>query len=372
MRSGSPSVLVLALLAGCAPAESPSGRYHGVVEIQEVRVGSKLGGRVAETPVPEGSLLKAGQVLARFESPEAEARREEAKARVREAEAALAAARAGPRTEEKAAAGAAEEAARAHLALLRAGPREEEVRAARFDLASAEAERARAEEDLARKSDLLRSSVATRDEVDAARAARDRLVSRRDAAQARLDLLLAGSRREEIEQAAAEARRLEALAALLEAGTRPEEIAAAEARLDAARARLAQAEADLSENLVRAPEDALLEVLAVRKGDLLAPGAPVARLHRASDLWVKVFVPETSLATVAVGQAATVSVDGLPGRTFAGSVAWIAAQAEFTPRNVQSADERRHQVFAVKVRVEDPQGVFRSGMAAEVAFAGAR
>jgi multidrug resistance efflux pump len=110
----------------------------------------------------------------------------------------------------------------------------------------------------------------------------------------------------------------------------------------------------------------VLEVLSVRKGDVLSPGAPVARLHRASDLWVKVFVPETEIGRVAVGQSAEATVDSFPGRKFAGKVSWIAAQAEFTPRNVQSADERRHQVFAVKVVVADPEGVFKSGMAAEV------
>jgi HlyD family secretion protein len=107
-------------------------------------------------------------------------------------------------------------------------------------------------------------------------------------------------------------------------------------------------------------------VLAVRKGDVLPPGAPVARLHRAGDLWIKVFVPETEMGKVAVGQSAEATVDSFPGKRFRGTVSWIAAQAEFTPRNVQSAEERRHQVFAVKVVVADPDGVFKSGMAAEV------
>jgi multidrug efflux pump subunit AcrA (membrane-fusion protein) len=87
---------------------------------------------------------------------------------------------------------------------------------------------------------------------------------------------------------------------------------------------------------------------------------------RADDLWVKVYVPETELGKVRLHQEVEVTIDSYPGRTFAGTVVQVASASEFTPRNVQSADERRHQVFGIKVRVPDPQGVFKSGMAAEV------
>src|SRR5262249_61381527 len=90
----------------------------------------------------------------------------------------------------------------------------------------------------------------------------------------------------------------------------------------------------------------------------------VVRVLRADDLWVKVYVPETDLGRVRLGQKVEVSVDGYPGRHFAGTVEQVAAESEFTPRNVQSADERRHQVFGVKVRVANPDGMFKSGMAA--------
>jgi multidrug resistance efflux pump len=81
---------------------------------------------------------------------------------------------------------------------------------------------------------------------------------------------------------------------------------------------------------------------------------------------VKVFVPATELGNIRTGQAVGVTVDSHPGRRFEGTVIHVASVSEFTPRNVQSPDERRHQVFAVKVRVADPDGVFKSGMAAEV------
>jgi len=372
-----PPLLLLAvssavLLSGCDVGQTAgSGRYHGVVEIQEVHVGSKVGGRVAETPVAEGTVLKAGDVLVRFEVPELEAARAEGEVRLKIAEADLARARNGARPEEIAAARAAVESARSRAAMMRAGARPEEIAAARADLDAAAAELKVAEEDLVRNERLLAERVSTRAELDAARAARDRAKGRHAAERARVDLLLAGNRKEDVDGAEAEVRRREAEEALLLAGTRAEEVAAAAARVEGARAALRTVDVDLAEAVVRAPEPAVLEVLSVRKGDVVAPGAPVARLHRTGDLWVKVFVPETEIGKVRLGQAAEATVDSFPGRTFTGTVSWIAVQAEFTPRNVQSADERRHQVFAVKVVVADPEGVFKSGMAAEVAL-GAR
>ena len=108
-------------------------------------------------------------------------------------------------------------------------------------------------------------------------------------------------------------------------------------------------------------------MLAVRKGDVLAPNGPVARLLRTADVWVRVYVPETQLGKIHLDQEVQVTNDSYPGRRFTGRVIQIAAESEFTPRNVQSADERHHQVFGVKVRVDDPEGVFKAGMAASVA-----
>jgi multidrug resistance efflux pump len=153
---------------------------------------------------------------------------------------------------------------------------------------------------------------------------------------------------------------------LLLAGTRTEDVAEAEARVAEARGKLREVDATLREAAVTAPERVVVEVLAVRKGDLVPPNQPVVRVLRADDLWVKVYVPETDLAKVRLGGRAEVTLDGYPGRRFPGTVVHVAGESEFTPRNVQSVDERRHQVFGVKVRVADPEGIFKSGLAAEV------
>jgi HlyD family secretion protein len=153
---------------------------------------------------------------------------------------------------------------------------------------------------------------------------------------------------------------------LLLAGTRAEDIASAEARAAEARGKLAEIEANLKEAEVVAPERVVVDVVAVRSGDLIPPNTPILRVLRAADLWVKVYVPETELGKVRLNEDATVTVDAYPNLRFDGQVMHISAESEFTPRNVQSADERRHQVFGVKVRVPEPKGVFKSGMAATV------
>lgn len=293
-------------------------RLPGVVETQEVRLGSKIGGRVAEVYVAEGDLVEAEQKLVRFEVPELEAQREQLAAQLKATE--------------------------WELTKLRKGPRAEEIRQARSNLESAEADLKFAREDFIRIEKLFRQGGATRAEYDLARAARDRAQGRSDEAQAGL--------------------------ALLEAGTRPEEIAMAEARVAEIRGKLNEIEANLKEAVVRAPGPAVVEVLSVRKGDIVPANQPIVRVLSAEDIWVKVYVPETKLGKVRVGGAVEVTVDAYPGRRFAGTVTQIASESEFTPRNIQSVEERRHQVFGVKVRVAQPRDpkerVFKSGMAAEV------
>lgn len=337
----------------------------GTVEAQEVHLGCKSGGRVAAVLVAEGALVRPGQTLVRLEAPELEAQRQQAEGNLRAAEAELEKARAGARAEEKEAARQAVAAAEARWRRLRKGPRDEEVRQAEADLDATEAELRLARQKYDRATRLV-SVGASQEEHEVAAASLARLHAQARSARARLDLLKAGTRPEELDEAVAELKRARAQYELLLAGTRSEDLAAAGARVLEARGKLTEAEDRLREAEVRAPERAVVEVLAVRPGDLVAPNQPLLRVLRADDLWVRVYVPETELSRVRLGQKVEVRVDGYPGHCFAGTVTQIAGVSEFTPRNVQSPDERRHQVFGVKVRVADPQGIFKSGMAAEV------
>ncbi|HVK16878.1 MAG TPA: efflux RND transporter periplasmic adaptor subunit [Fimbriiglobus sp.] len=338
-------------------------RLPGTVEVQEVRFGSRVGGRVGAVHVREGQTVEAGTVLVTFDAPELVARRDQAKQKLAAAVAAQARADHGPLREEIAEAKAAADSARAKYTMTTAGYRDEEKRKAESELAAALADETLAEKDYARIRELPASSGTER---DLARANLDRARSRVKAAQAARDLVEEGYRAEEIAGAKAELDRWTARYELLRRGTREEDKAAAYAATEEARARLAEAETDLRETTVIAPEKCVIETVSVRAGSLVPPGQPVVVALRADDLWVKVFVPATELGRLKLGQGVEVGVDSHPGRRFAGEVIQIADMSEFTPRNVQSLDERRHQVFAVKVRVADPEGVFKSGMAAEV------
>jgi multidrug resistance efflux pump len=342
----------------------------GVVEIQEVRLGSKLGGRVAEILVAEGDTVEANTPLVRFDVPEVRAQRDQWLARLGQAQAELAKAVAGPREEEKEAARATVLAARQRYERVRRGWREEELRQAASELESAEADVRLSRQEFERLDELRRqnSRAVTSSEYDAARAARDRALGRYQAAKARNDMLHTGSRPEDIAEAEQEWKRAEANLRLLEAGTRKEDLEAARQRVTEAEARLREIDISLKEAVVVAPERVSIQVLAVRPGDLVPPNQPVIRALRASDLWVKVYVPETELAKLRVGQGARVTIDGLGDREFTGTVFHISSISEFTPRNVQSAEERRYQVFGVKVRVADAEGVLKAGIAAQVLF----
>jgi HlyD family secretion protein len=106
--------------------------------------------------------------------------------------------------------------------------------------------------------------------------------------------------------------------------------------------------------------------LAVRKGDVVTPNQPVIRALTMQDRWVKVFVPSTDLGKVRMHQKVEVTCDSYPNKRFPGEVIQVATISEFTPRNIQTVDERRYQVFGVKVRVDDNGEVFKAGMYAQV------
>lgn len=150
-------------------------------------------------------------------------------------------------------------------------------------------------------------------------------------------------------------------------GTRAEEIAGARAELARQEALLDRLARRAAELRVVAPVAGRIEAFDLRPGDLVAANQPVAVLLEPSELWVRVYVPETRLGQVAVGQRVELEVDSFPERRFAGEVVELRHRAEYLPRNVQTVDQRADQVFGVKVRIADTADL-RPGMAARVSF----
>ncbi len=342
----------------------------GSLEAREIQVGSRTAGRVEKVFVLEGQRLEPGQPILAFEPWDVLARRDEAKASLARADAGLAELVAGPRAEDIAEARAAAVAAERQLEVLREGSRPQEIAEARASAEAARSEAENAQATAARYETLFREGVVSRQQLDDARNRARTAAEQASAARERLRLREAGNRPAEIEAAAARLAEARARLARLERGTRPEEIARARADVAAARARLAAEAVSVGELMVRAPADAptILEVFDMRPGRLVRVGEPVATLVEPS-LEVRVFVPEPSLGAVTVGMPVSVSVPAA-GRTVRGVVTQVATQSEFTPRTIQTAEDRIYQVFAVKIRLdEEVSRTLRAGMAADVAFA---
>lgn len=369
-------LVVLALISVAAAWKFLSGRSEsnklvlsGTIEADEIHVGSKVSGRVAEVLVTEGQEVKQGQPLIRFERYDLDARRTDAVAAVAQAEANYQKTLSWFRPEEVAAARAQAEAAWMSYEMARNGPRKQEIDMARAELNAADADYQVARATLARIERLARDGVQSKQDYDNAKAAFDRASAGRDSARQKLDLLLAGTRTEEIARAERQFKQAAANRELVERGARKEDIEAAKAQRDRARAGLAQIETQFAELEVKAPANAVIEVLQIRPGDVIAPNSPVATLVEVDRLYVRVYVAEPDKALVQPGDEVSVKIDSANGKSFKGKIEHIASRGEFTPRNIQTRSEREHEVFAVRVRLDNSSRTLSAGMSADVSIA---
>ncbi|GMU81447.1 MAG: hemolysin secretion protein D [Planctomycetota bacterium] len=358
--------LALIAVAALALSQRSGGppTVSGIIEAHDIRLGSRVGGRVREVGVEEGQAVARGDALVVLEPYDLNERLAGAEAALGAARARLARLEAGFRDEEKAQARAARDRYKSVLEKLRAGLRPLELQIYRDKLAVAEADLSKAQFDYEKIKHLDEQGNAAPDEmVERTRALE---VARARLAQARDELALAeeGTRAEEVAEAAALLAGAEAALQLAETGSRPEEIAEARANVDAADASVAAVRRQLEELTIVAPGAGVVEAVELRPGDLIPANAPVVTLLDLSDLWVRAYVPERS--KLAVGAEVEVRVDALGARTLKGRVSFIAREAEFMPSNVQTPEERSKQVFRIKVELRDEKGELRPGMAVDV------
>jgi multidrug resistance efflux pump len=364
---------VLLVAAGCVGLwlwldRSPADEIllGGYFEAEQIQVGSKLGGRVAEVFVEEGSDVQAGQALVVFETDEVEAQLAEARADLDQANAKLAELKAGTRPEEIQQAVARVGKLKERLTMFERGPRPQEIEQARLMNERSKAEYENALATYERQLALAERNATARETLDAARKTMETTLRTMEADRQRYELLKEGYRTEEIAMAGHELEEAEAALELARKGPRAEEIEQAQAAVEAAQARIRRLEVQLKEGTVTAPLPCIVEAFDLEPGDLIVPGAPLATLVRKDQLWVRAFIAETDLGFVHENQRVTILVDSFPARRFDGSVLRVNRLGEFTPRNVQTFKERQDMVFGIKVRVEDPQGELRPGMAATV------
>ncbi len=340
----------------------------GFVEADEVRVGSRVGGRVAEVLAAEGQRVTTGQRLFTLDPFDWQERLAEAQAQLAAFQAEHDRLKTGYRVEEIAQARAKRDRAAAVLAKLTAGPRAREIEIAGERLNMAKANLDLATSEYERVKNLRAEESAAKVEYD--KAVREFKHSQAEAAAAEQELALLeeGTRKEELAEAQAALNEAEAALALLERGFRAEDITEAAAHVDAAKAQVAAIETQMRELTVVSPYDCVVEAISLRPGDLVAANAPALTELDYSRLWVRTYVPESRLGDVRLGQRVPVRVDSFPDRKFMGRLTFLATEGEFTPRNIQTPEERSKQVFRAKVTLEEGTDVLRVGMGADVLF----
>jgi HlyD family secretion protein len=315
------------LVAGCRekPPENRV-RVSGHVEADDVQIAPEVGGRVLELKVREGDRVSAGDLVARLDT--------------RDTELALARARADRAQTD------------AQLRLLVAGSRPEDIRqaqaqatAASADVAAAEAELANAQADFERYEALLSANAGSRK-------ARDDAQARRDVAQ------------QKVEAAKERARANLATAARVKAGSRREEIDAARARRASMDAQIATYEKAMADATITSPVGGVVTEKLVNVGELVAPRTPLAVITDLDHAWGEVFVDEPVVPRLRLGQPGTIHTDA-GGHGIPGKLTFISPRAEFTPRNVQTAEERSRLVYRIKVSVDNRSGVLKPGMPVE-------
>jgi HlyD family secretion protein len=287
----------------------------GTVEATEADLGFQVAGRIEEIAAREGTAVLQGNVLARLEQAELSARRAAAEAQLA--------------------------SARALLTEMQRGARPEELQQAVAGALAARERMDGAARTLERTRKLEQGGAASRETLEQAQTAFE-------VAQA------------QHEQAREQVR-------LIERGPRAERIEAQRAAVQHAQATIDQVDALLGNSIIRAPFAGVVTVRHREPGETVAPGAPVLTLTNTGDRWVRIYVREDQIGRVSLGQRAEIRSDSDPKRSHAGSVTFISTEAEFTPRNVQTTEERVKLVYAVKVAIiGDRAGTLKPGMPADV------
>ncbi|HRQ38208.1 MAG TPA: efflux RND transporter periplasmic adaptor subunit [Chloroflexota bacterium] len=346
----------------------------GTIEATEVVIAPEQGGRVAEVLAATGDNVTAGQPLVRLDTTLLEGQLAQAQAQLAAAQANQAMLVAGPTTAQLAAAEAAVTRAQTQLDAVTEQRDEAETR-----LADVEEQIADLQSQIAETTAQLQGAQATFQGTGAAEA--QTAVTLAQSALAGLNAQLAmaqqlqtvlSSQRQllngQITVAESGVDAAQAQLDLLQAGARPEQLDAAQAQVDAAQATVNLLETQIGRQTLIAPIDGVVLARAVEPGEVAAPAATLLVIGELSDLVISVYVPEDRYGQIELGQTAVITADSFPGESFTGTVQRIADKAEFTPRNVQTAEGRASTVFAIELAITDGAGKLKPGMPADVDF----
>ncbi|RMH70315.1 MAG: HlyD family efflux transporter periplasmic adaptor subunit [Gemmatimonadetes bacterium] len=310
------SILILAIwIGGCSsPDSTQTIEASGTIETTEVRVSTQISGQIDRLLVDEGDTVGVGDTLAIIDQTQLKLQQQQLQADI--------------------------DLAEAQLRMLLNGARVEDIQQAQEQLKQAEAHLKLMQENLRRITELFESGSVSQQQKDDAETRFQVAQAQRDAAQQTV-------------------KKLQRFA-------RPEEIEAAQAQLAKAKAGKALIDHRISEAFITAPLAGVVTHRPVEMGEVATPGLPLFTISELDPVEVVVFVTGKEVGRVRLGQQAVVHIDSYPHRAFEGQVTFIASQAEFTPKTIQTAAERVKLVYEVRLRVANPEGILKPGMPADV------
>jgi HlyD family secretion protein len=379
-----PIVIVLAAAGAAAmyafrgTGGKPDNRLmvSGNIELTEVNIAFKTAGRLIERTVDEGDAVKKGQEIARLDRDQLIAQREREAAGLASSEAQLAEAVTAVQWEKANMAADIEQrqadlaSNQARHAELKNGARPQEKLQARAAVESAQSAYDRAQRDWERGQVLYKDddiSTAQYDQYRNTFEAADAALKNAKEAQA---LVLAGPRVEQIDAAIGQVSHAQgalnmAQANAIELQRRDQDVVMHRAQIAQSRASLALIDSQLSDTVAVSPVDGVVLMKAADVGEVLAPGTTVVTVGDIEHPWLRGYVNETDLGKVKLGSKARVTTDSYPGKVYDGRVTFISSEAEFTPKQIQTEQERVKLVYRIKIEVENPRHELKSNMPAD-------
>lgn len=320
--------ILVVFSAGCSKSNSQDISASGTVEATEINVIAETGGKVIDLIVDEGSPVKQGEVIGRIDSTILALQVQQAEAALRSAQEKSKETKTGTREQLVAQAKAAVQ----QVSSLQAGARQT------MD---------NAKDNLDKTLALVNEGGATsqqlsnaRTQYETAKSQYEAYAAQKKSAQEQLDLLKSGATQETIN--------------------------IADAGVAQAQANLSIAKAQLNKSFLYAPANGIIGSLNFNKGEYAGPGAAVATIINTDDLYVNVYIPEKELPKIKLGQKAEIIIDAYPGKPYPGAVSYISSKAEFTPKNLQTKEERVNMVFAVKVKISGGKEQLKPGLPADI------
>ena len=351
-------------------------KLSGNIELNEVEIAFKVPGRMIERTVSEGDKVTKGQVIARLDPDQLLRQKEREQATLAAAEAFLAQARTAAAWQKQtieadlSARQADVSTNQARLRELKNGSRPEEIQQAKAAVEAAEAEFVRARRDWERAQQLYKNDDISAAQYDQFRTRFETADATLKQAKERAALVVAGPRTEQVEAQAAQLERAyagvrTAEANRLEVRRREQEILARQAEIERARAQIALIDSQLADLTAASPVSGTVLVDAAEPGEVIAAGTSIVTVGDLQRPWFRGYVGERDLGKVKLGSRVEVTSDSYRGKVYPGTITFISSEAEFTPKQIQTEDERVKLVYRIKVEVENPNGELKSNMPVE-------